>query len=183
MLCFRELLRNRRKNSINRFLGKLFAFYSFYSELVKEIVLFQFRFIGVSQINNKKQEQFGFRYFPIIFSGKNNLYPGKLNRNSLWTIFYLSFLSYCAQQWDLGEYCCSVPSSFITLYIAAYILQLHRHKHSHTQTVSTSDFLFLFRCSSSHNNRTYLQEDIGITSKLIHLMHSIHLNSIGLYKQ
>ena len=145
--------------------------------------LFCFRFIAMSQINNKNQEQFGFRYFPIIFSGKNNLYPGKLNRNSLWTIFYLSFLSYCAQQWDLGEYCCSVLSSFITLYIAAYILQLHRHKHSHTQTVSTSDFLFLFRCSQSHNNRTYLQEDIGITSKLIHFMLSIHFNSIGLYKQ
>ena len=62
-----------------------------------KLFYFSFRFIGVSQINNKKQEQFGFRYFPIIFFGKNNLFPWKLNRNRLPAIFYLSFFSHRAQ--------------------------------------------------------------------------------------
>ena len=41
-----------------------------------------------TNINNNNHEQFGFRYFPIIFFGGSNLFSEKLNRN-LPAIFYL----------------------------------------------------------------------------------------------
>ena len=66
------------------------CFYYFLEEF-QGMFLFCFRFIAMSQINNKNQEQFGFRYFPIIFFGKNNLYPKKLNRNCLPYFIFLFF--------------------------------------------------------------------------------------------
>ena len=66
------------------------CFYYFLEEF-QGMFLFCFRFIAMSQINNKNQEQFGFRYFPIIFFGKNNLFPKKLNRNCLPYFIFLFF--------------------------------------------------------------------------------------------
>lgn len=92
-----------------------------------KLFYFSFRFIGVSQINNKKQEQFGFRYFPIIFFGKNNLFPWKLNRNRLPAIFYLSFFSHRAQWlWRMSI----APYYISSLSQTGPVLTQHGHTHN-----------------------------------------------------
>ena len=73
-----------------KFLLKSIQFLYFLEEF-RGMFLFCFRFIAMSQINNKNQEQFGFRYFPIIFFGKNNLFPKNLNRNCLPYFIFLFF--------------------------------------------------------------------------------------------
>ena len=70
---------------------KINPIFFYFLEEFQGMFLFCFRFIAMSQINNKNQEQFGFRYFPIIFFGKNNLFPKNLNRNCLPYFIFLFF--------------------------------------------------------------------------------------------